>query len=97
MKQHITITCLPSNQRISVPYGSNIFQSLRQAKIPIANACDGEGICAQCVLTIEPKENLSKEGRTEKKRKEANRIPPTMRISCLCRAFGDITVSSRYW
>ena len=97
VKHHITITCLPSNQKISTPRGSNIFQALRAAKVQIAYACDGEGICAQCTLKIEPKEHISIESRMEKKRKKDNRISEALRISCLCRAFEDITVFASYW
>lgn len=77
--------------------GSNVFQILKEEGIPIAYACSGEGICAQCTLSIHPPEHVTPESNLEKQRKKANRIEETLRISCLCRAKGDITVQASYW
>ena len=93
----ITITCLPSQQKIQTRKGVNVFRILRDSDVPIAFACSGEGICAQCVLHITPKENITPESKQETERKKANRIDPQLRISCLCRAKGDITVRASYW
>jgi 2Fe-2S ferredoxin len=94
---HITITCLPSHRKIRTPKGSNVFAVLRKEGIPIAFSCSGEGICAKCVLDISPQSNVTPESNLERKRKEDNRINPDLRISCLCKAKGDITVQASYW
>ena len=93
----ITITCLPSHRKIQIRKGANVFHTLRSEGIPIAFSCSGEGVCAQCVLRITPVENISPESKQETHRKKANRIDPGLRISCLCKVYGDITVSASYW
>ena len=94
---YITITCLPSHRKIQAPKGSNVFEVLKNEGMRIAYSCSGEGICAQCVLTISPAENVTPQSNMERERKKANRIKPNLRISCLCRAQGDITVQASYW
>ena len=93
----ITITCLPSQQQIQTENGANVFHALRNSGVPVAFSCSGEGICAQCVLHITPNKNVTPESKQEQRRKQANRIDPELRISCLCKAKGDITVQASYW
>jgi len=90
--------CNINDQRIiEIPHGSNLFRSLQMNSIPIAYACDGEGICGKCWVWVEPQKNTSKEGSLERRVKQANSIPVTARLSCLVRVFGEVKVRAPYW
>ena len=58
----------------------HVFEILRKEGVRIAYSCSGEGICAQCVLTISPAENVTPQSNMERERKKANRIKPDLRI-----------------
>ena len=82
---------------ITVPKGRNLFRVLRENKIPIAQSCLGDGICATCYLQIIPPKNCTSPSKREQVLKEANKLPSHIRISCLLRVLGDISISTTYW
>ena len=93
----ITISIPQLNKIITVPKGKKLFQVLRENKIPIAQSCLGDGICATCCLQIIPNINCTSPSKREQALKEANNIPSQIRISCLLRVLGDISISTTYW
>ena len=91
-------TCHVHNHRnIVVSDGANLFKALRKANIPIAHSCDGEGVCGQCWVQVNPAENLSKENSLETRVKRANGLPEQARLSCLVRVRGHVTIQTSYW
>ena len=93
----ITISIPQLNKIITAAKGSNLFRVLRENKIPIAQSCLGDGICATCYLQITPKTNCTSPSKREQVLKEANKLPSHLRISCLLRILGDISISTTYW
>jgi 2Fe-2S ferredoxin len=93
----ITISIPQLNKIITVPTGRNLFRVLRENKIPIAQSCLGDGICATCYLQITPKKNCTSPSKREQVLKEANKLPSHLRISCLLRVLGDVSISTTYW
>ena len=86
---YITITCLPSHRKIQAPKGSNVFDILKKEGMRIAYSCSGEGICAQCVLTISPAENVTPQSKIERERKKPIGSSPTC-ASLVCAVHKEI-------
>lgn len=97
VEESITISIPQLSKIISIPKGSNLFRVLREHKIPIAQSCLGDGICATCSLKITPNTNCTSPSKREQALKEANQLPTQIRISCLVRVLGDISISTTYW
>ena len=97
MSESIQISIPQLNCSISVSKGSNIFRALREANIPIGNACDGAGVCAQCHLSISPEGAVTPPSALEQRISKANQLPPNERVSCLVRIRSSATIFSRYW
>ena len=96
-EESITISIPQLSRIISIPKGSNLFRVLREHKIPIAQSCLGEGICATCSLQITPNTNCTSPSKREQALKEANQLASHLRISCLVRVLADISISTSYW
>ena len=96
-KAMIVISIPQLHKNISVYKGKNLFQALRELKIPIAQSCEGDGICATCGVQITPATNCTPPSKRELSLKRANQLPSNLRISCLLRIVGNISISTTYW
>jgi len=93
-----SIRFLPSERSVRVAPGTPLLDAAREAGLPVAQTCTGEGICARCGMEIvEGGEGLAKESAQETRAKERNRIDAHLRLSCLVRADRDLTVTAPYW
>jgi ferredoxin len=75
----------------------NLFQALRANGIHVVAACDAEGVCAKCGVTVSPGEKVSKESPLEARCKTENNVPLNLRLSCLTKVKGDIEIETTYW
>jgi len=89
----------PSGRQTDVPRGRRIYDLARAMGLPLAAACGGEGICGRCgVRVVSGKSDaLSPERGRERRRKEDNRVDPTLRLACLTVVRGDVTLTTDYW
>jgi len=78
-------------------WGGNIWAALRRHKIPIGSSCSGVGVCAACAVRLEPASATETASEFEQKSLQTHEKPLTMRLACLCRAYGDVTVSHDAW
>lgn len=97
MSESIYIKIPQLNRCLVLSKGSNLFRALRDAGIPIGNACAGEGVCGQCHLQIEPKQASTPCSALEKSLYKSHNILPNERVSCLLRVHKSATIRSRYW
>ena len=89
---------LPSERTIRVNRGTPLLDAAREAGLPVAQTCTGEGICARCGMEIlGGGEGLDEESSSEARAKAANRIDDKLRLSCLLRVDRDLTVTAPYW
>jgi len=64
--------------------GVSLFRIAREAQLPIASSCDGDGICSRCALTVvDGGEWLVSESEHERRIKQANHVPRIQRLACL--------------
>ena len=98
MEMPASVTFLPADTTVETDGKMTLFQAAQQADLPVGSACDAEGICGRCGLRIlSGAANLSTESPLERRVKDANRIDPALRLSCLARVRGPVTVTADYW
>ncbi len=89
---------MPEGQLSELPDQSTLFAAAMRQGLPLAHACPGEGLCGRCGLRIlEGHAALSPETPQEQKIKADNRVDPALRIACLTRVVGSVTVTADYW
>lgn len=88
----------PGGRSVRVPRGTTLLEATRRAGLPMAYACDLEGLCARCGLEIvEGVEALRPPSAREQRAKAQNEIPSEQRLACLVRLETDLAVRATYW
>ena len=83
---------------VRVHAGTPLIDAAREAGLPVAQTCTGEGICARCGMEIlAGGEDLGSESAREAAAKKRNRVEGHLRLSCLLRVDRDLTVTAPYW
>ena len=75
---------------------SSLFKNLKQAGVPIASSCNGDGICGKCIVVIEDGQ-VSPPTDLEKKLIDKIPLSPQERLSCQCTATSTLTLKTSYW
>ena len=89
---------VPGGKTREVRPGATILAAANQAKLPIGQSCDGEGICGWCRVTVvQGLEHLAPPTELEKKLMAACSFGAHERAACLAKVRGDITVTTSYW
>ena len=92
------IRFLPSERSVRARPGTSLLEAAREAGLPVAQTCTGEGICARCGMEIlEGGADLAPESARETRAKARNRIDAGLRLACLVQADRDLTVTAPYW
>jgi 2Fe-2S ferredoxin len=93
-----TITFIPSKKTVDVEKGTTLFDAAVKAGLPVASSCSAAFICGKCNLqVIEGGDQLSRQTNSEKSVLRRDKNPETDRISCVTKAYGDCTITARYW
>lgn len=88
----------PSGIEVPARPGEMLYAAARRADLPVGRSCQLEGICGRCGLRIlRGEENLSPETPSEARAKAANRVDGALRLSCVARVRGPVTVTADYW
>jgi ferredoxin len=88
----------PSGKSKAIKPGATILAAANQAKLPIGQSCDGEGICGWCrVRVVEGMENVAPPTVLEKNLMHNAGFKPDERAACLAKVTGDITITTTYW
>jgi ferredoxin len=94
----VTVRFEPSGREVALRAGGTLYEAAVAAGLPVGRACELEGICGRCGLTVlVGGENLSRESPLERATKAANRVPREARLSCLARVRGPVVVTAGYW
>ena len=92
------IRFLPSERTVRVSPETSLLDAAREAGLPVAQTCTGEGVCARCGMEIlAGGDDLAPESEDETRAKARNRIETKLRLSCLLKADRDLTVPAPYW
>lgn len=76
----------------------SLMKALLAHQVPVASSCNGDGICGKCkVEVIAGMENLTPPTEAEQMLKNKFRLDSHTRISCQCKAYGDVSLRTTYW
>lgn len=84
------------NKIIETEKGANLFKTLKDAGVPIASSCKGDGVCGKCVIRLE-KGSLPEANTLELNLHKKYSLEPDQRISCQTYMIEDIRISTTYW
>lgn len=84
------------NKTLQSEKGANLFKTLKDAGVPIASSCNGDGVCGKCVILVE-KGLLLAPNAVEQKLQEKYDLESGQRISCQCTVVSDIRITTTYW
>ena len=88
----------PSGARLRVRPGTTLLEAARRSGLPMASACDADGICGRCgVRILAGADGLSNETANEIGVKQRNRIEPELRLACRAGVHGPVEVTASYW
>jgi 2Fe-2S ferredoxin len=83
---------------VRVPFGTPLIDAVREAGLPIARSCGGEGLCGRCgVRILDGGATVAAEDRDEVHAKERNRVDPDLRLACRVQVRADLAVAAPYW
>jgi 2Fe-2S ferredoxin len=90
----VTVTFLPSGQRVDCAAGESIFAAARRSQIPITTACVGKATCGLCrVKVLAGEAHLTPFNPDERKHLGNVYFITKVRLSCQARVVGDGEVS----
>ena len=87
---------VPSNIEVEVDGGTELFDAIHNADLPIASSCGAQGACGKCGIRI-LSGSVSEQTPREVRLKKANRVAPELRLSCLAYAESDLIITTDYW
>ena len=91
-----TVTFYPSGRKVKVHTGSRVYDAIRAADLPVASSCGAEGTCGKCGIRV-MQGSVSAASSHEERVLVANRVGPSMRLSCMANVETDLVVTTDYW
>ncbi|MCC6138561.1 MAG: (2Fe-2S)-binding protein [Bdellovibrionaceae bacterium] len=84
------------NKILTAEKDANLFKTLKEAQVPIASSCKGDGVCGKCVVRVESG-TLPPPGTLELTLMDKYKLDHDQRISCQCAITSDLKLSTTYW
>ena len=91
------MTFQPSGRVVRIAPGTNLLDAARGAGLPIASACQGDGLCGRCGVRVSSDGALPHEAEAETRAKRRNRVAPEFRLACQLTPTCDVEVTAAYW
>lgn len=89
---------IPGRAKIHCKKFSNLMDVLIKSGLPVARACDREGICGKCgVHVLKGVENLPAITALEEKSLNKENLAEDVRLTCLVSVLGPVSVKADYW
>ena len=82
---------MPEGKQFDFASGKNLMEIMLDAGLFIDNACGGKGLCGKCRVKI-TEGNAGEAGETELAILKAGEVEQGIRLACLARPEGDITI-----
>jgi len=94
----VRVRFAPSGRCVVVAAGTTLLAAARRAGLPLASACDGDGLCGRCGVTpLAGAGALSPEDAAEARARRRNRGAPGERLACRATVSSDVFVTAGYW
>ena len=91
-----TVTFYPSGRKVEVHAGSRVYDAIQTAGLPVASSCGADGTCGKCGIRV-MQGRVSAASSHEERVLEANRVAPSMRLSCMTNVETDLVITTDYW
>ncbi len=84
---------------IVVRRGVNLWVALRRFGVPVGASCSGVGVCGKCAVRQLAGDDQSLTAKTEFESQTLAKqgLASDLRITCLCRVNGNISITADYW
>ena len=82
---------MPEEKQYDFASGKNLMEIMLDVGLFIDNACGGKGLCGKCRVKV-CEGNVSEAGETERGILKAEELEQGVRLACLARPEGDITI-----
>ena len=82
---------MPEEKQYDFASGKNLMEIMLDAGLFIDNACGGKGLCGKCRVKV-CEGSVSEAGETERGILKAEELEQGVRLACLARPEGDITI-----
>ena len=82
---------MPEEKQFDFASGKNLMEIMLDAGLFIDNACGGKGLCGKCRVKV-CEGSVSEAGETERGILKAEELEQGVRLACLARPEGDITI-----
>ena len=82
---------MPEEKQFDFASGKNLMEIMLDACLFIDNACGGKGLCGKCRVKV-CEGSVSEAGETERGILKAEELEQGVRLACLARPEGDITI-----
>jgi len=88
----------PLDVSFDVRGGGSLLRAALRARVPLARACRGDGVCASCrVQVLAGAHNLAPPTPAERTLAAREPLAEGERYACQACVWGDVTVTTRYW
>lgn len=88
----------PLDVAFQVRPGGSLLRAALRARVPLARACRGDGVCASCrVQVLAGAQNLAPATPAERRLAAREPLADDERYACQAAVFGEVTVTTRYW
>lgn len=82
-------------REIELAADQDLWTGLRRAGVPIASACEGEGICGRCALSMQGA--LPPASPEELRCMAQQGVAPGLRLACCVRSAHPLELHAPYW
>ncbi|MHA1300071.1 MAG: 2Fe-2S iron-sulfur cluster-binding protein [Candidatus Helarchaeota archaeon] len=97
----IVLTFQPEGKRVKVEEGRSVLEAAQENGIDIVSICGGAGKCGKCKIIISKYAPVSGISKKERELLSEDEINKGIRLACLTKVFGDITIkvpeSNQLW
>ncbi|MHA1382495.1 MAG: ASKHA domain-containing protein [Candidatus Helarchaeota archaeon] len=88
----IVLTFQPEGKRVKVEEGRSVLEAAQENGIDIVSICGGAGKCGKCKIIISKYAPVSGISKKERELLSEDEINKGIRLACLTKVFGDITI-----
>jgi ferredoxin len=93
-----TVRCEPSGRQVTLVRGCTLLDAINQARLPVAQACDGVALCGFCrVRVLAGRDHLSPAGALESAILRSMSAAEDERLACCATVSGPVSVTTSYW
>ncbi len=96
MTKEVEVRFEPGGHVVFVAPGTSLFDAASRAGLPVASACGADATCGKCGLRI-LSGTIDSASAHEARVIAANRVDPSLRLSCMVVVREPLVITADYW